>query len=169
MAPMQREDIAAFYRTHLHNLIIHAYTYTNDWDLAKDVVQDAFKKTLEPQKTGEFLSSQNPVGWMKNMVKNTARNAVKARSRELERLTPYDDLHDEPTTVDHYPSEEEAQTLGRCLGRLSKEELALLRRVALDKVSYLEAARELGISVWACYKRVKKSREKLRGILEEEK
>lgn len=169
MTPTQREELTAFYRDHLNGLIVHAYSYTLDWDLARDVVQDAFKKTIEPKKAEEFFSSENRVGWMKNMVKNTARNAVRSRNRELSRFISYQELHDKLATTDHYPSEDEDDTLERCIRRLDADEFALLKRVTLEKASCIEAAGELGISMWACYKRVKKIREKLRKILEDEK
>lgn len=91
LTPEQEMMFERFYRENLHTLITHAYCFTADWQLAKDVVQDAFSKTLEPKKAKEFFDSKNQIGWMKNMVKNTARNAVRSRNRQLKWLIAYEE------------------------------------------------------------------------------
>ena len=48
-------------------------------------------------------------------------------------------------------------------------EYKLLKRIALDKYTILEAAQELGISVEACKKRVQRAKKKLRNHLEKNK
>lgn len=115
----------------------------------------------------EFLTSVNRVGWMKNTVMNTARNMIKSRNRERRRLITYEELLEEPSSVDHYPSES-GDTLLRFKGRLKKEELYLLRRTILENASYTEVAEELGISVWACYKRRQAIRDKLKEEIEKD-
>lgn len=154
-----------FYRENLHTLITHAYCFTADWQLAKDVVQDAFSKTLEPKKAKEFFDSKNQIGWMKNMVKNTARNAVRSRNRQLKWLIAYEE-YASMSAMDDYPSNHDI--IERCKDLLTEEELYLLKRLALDNCTYIEVARELGISMWACYKRAKKIKDKLRDKLKDD-
>lgn len=168
MMPEQEQFFNSFYKEHFNKLVVHAYRFTKDWHLAKDVVQDSFGKLLDQNKMAELLASENRVGWMKNMVRNTAWNAVRSRNRQIKWLISYEELHGEPSSVDHYPIEDD-DTLERSIRRLKKDELLLLRKIALDKVSYVEVAEELGISMWACYKRVQKIRNKLRDELEKER
>ena len=47
-------------------------------------------------------------------------------------------------------------------GLLSEEELRLLQAIVLDGVSYAEAAKALGINLWACRKRVQRAMDRLR-------
>ena len=164
MAPEQEQFFNSFYSEQFSKLVVHAYRFTKDWHLAKDVVQDSFGKLLDPNKMAQFLASENRIGWMKNMVKNTARNAVRSRNRQIKWLISYEELFEEPASADHYPIEDD-DILGQRVRCLKKEELLLLKRIALDKVSYVEVAEELGISMWACYKRVQKIKNKLRGEL----
>ncbi len=165
MSPEQEQFVNSFFTEHYEALVGHAFRVIRDWHLAKDIVQDSFGKLLDPKKMDEFLASENKIGWMKNVVKNTARNAMRIRRRELNRLIAYEELHEEPSAVDHYPSDEKdiVGAINRCL---TKEELQLLKRLILDKVSYSEMAEELGLSVWSCYKRMQTIRNKLRDELE---
>lgn len=157
----------SFYDEYFEIMVSHAFRYTKDWHLAKDVAQDAFALLLDSKKMREFLASVNRVGWMKNTVMNTARNMIKSRNRERRRLITYEELFEEPSSVDHYPSES-GDTLLRFKGRLKKEEFYLLRRTILENASYTEVAEELGISVWACYKRRQAIRDKLREEIEKD-
>ena len=47
-------------------------------------------------------------------------------------------------------------------GIISDSEIDLLRMIILEGMSYLEAANELGIGMWACRKRVERALEKIR-------
>jgi len=165
--PSIQQIFDSFYDEYFEIMVSHAFRYTKDWHLAKDVAQDAFALLLDSKKMREFLASVNRVGWMKNTVMNTARNMIKSRNRERRRLITYEELFEEPSSVDHYPSES-GDTLLRFKGRLKKEEFYLLRRTILENASYTEVAEELGISVWACYKRRQAIRDKLREEIEKD-
>lgn len=167
MIPEHEQIFDSFYDEYFEIMVSHAFRYTKDWHLAKDVAQDAFALLLDSKKMREFLASVNRVGWMKNTVMNTARNMIKPRNRERRRLITYEELFEEPSSVDHYPSES-GDTLLRFKGRLKKEEFYLLRRTILENASYTEVAEELGISVWACYKRRQAIRDKLREEIEKD-
>ena len=52
---------------------------------------------------------------------------------------------------------------------VDSSEYKLLKRIALDKYTMLEAAQELGISVEACKKRVQRAKKKLKSHLEKNK
>lgn len=47
----------------------------------------------------------------------------------------------------------------------NSEDYKLLKKIALDKYSMLEAAKEMGISVEACKKRVQRAKKKLKKVL----
>lgn len=167
MTPEQEQIFNTLFHEQFKRLSTHAYCHTKDWELAKDVTQDAFGKLLNPVMMDRLLNSDDQVAWMKGVVRNTARNAVKSRKRQLKWLISYEELYEEPSSVDHYPSENDIED--RCTKLLTAEQLRLFKRITLDGISYMEAAEELGISMWACYKRVEKIKEKLRKMLEDEK
>lgn len=167
MSPEQEQIVETFYREHSEKLATHAFRFIKDWELARDIVHDSFGALYDPVKMEEFLTSKNRIGWMKNMVKNKARNLARSRRRELNHLISYEELYEEPGTVDRYPSEEQ-DVVGKINRRLTKNELYLLKRLILDKVSYCEMADELGVSVWACYKRMTSIRNKLKDEFKEE-
>ena len=50
---------------------------------------------------------------------------------------------------------------------MTEDESHLLKRIVLDKATYLELSKELGISVWACQKRMQRLLKKLKSALED--
>ena len=44
---------------------------------------------------------------------------------------------------------------------ISDDEYTLLKRIVIDGISYVEAAKELDISMWACRKRVQRIIDKI--------
>mgnify|MGYP001624421429 FL=1 len=49
----------------------------------------------------------------------------------------------------------------RIQNTLSHEELSLLKSIVLEQKPYIEVSKELGISIWACQKRMQRIRKKL--------
>ena len=49
---------------------------------------------------------------------------------------------------------------------MKEEEQQLLRKIAWEEKSYETAAEELGLSLWACQKRMQRLRRKIRKALE---
>ena len=64
--------------------------------------------------------------------------------------------------------EEGLELKAACEEILKPEDYRLLEMIALKKYSILDAAKELGISVDACYKRYRRARDRLRKKLEEQ-
>lgn len=158
MRPEQSEFFERFYRDHFDELVIYANTFLHNSDHAKIATQDAFHTAV--RKIDDFMDSPNPIGWMKKTVKNTVRNMIRARERQIKMVISLEELPVEPSSTDKYdimPS-----VLDECGRVLSKEEVYLLRRIAIDGVTYVEMSDELGISVWACRKRVQRMMDRLR-------
>ena len=164
MTSEENQIVSKFYAEHFDALVTHAYRFIKDWHLANDIVQDSFGTLDDSDKLNDFLASENRIGWLKNVVKNKARNLARTRGRELKRLISYEELYEEPSTTDHYPSEDRDVT-GKIRKRLTREELYYLKRLILDEVSYSEMAEELGLSIWACYKRMEAIRKQLQDEL----
>jgi RNA polymerase sigma factor (sigma-70 family) len=152
----QRCAIEKFYQEMFYPLSAYAQSALNDRSLAEEAVQDTFR--IACAKADNFLSSPNPKGWLLNTLKNVISNTIRSRaylSRIVistfeinENLIPADT--DNPN-VDFIYSD-----------LVDNEDYKLLKRIALDKYSMLEAAQELEISVEACKKRVQRAKKKLK-------
>lgn len=152
----QERFFEEFYREHFENLVTYAYGYTRDRYIAQDVVQDAFHILLRKEKMQEFLESPNQIGWMKTVVKNVARNAVRARQRQAKWLVFVEEMDLNLVASGTRSKEDEEAVLQRYAEFLSPQEIYLLKRLVLDRATYTELKDELGISMWACYKRVER-------------
>lgn len=149
-----------FYREHFTKLVTYAKAITKNRDVAQDVVQDAFHTALRPEKMEEFFNSPNPAGWMKATVKNVARNAMRTQNRRARWLIVVEEM-DLLAAPEEHEGEDEETVLKGYSEFLSENEMYLLRRLVLDRATYTELEEELGISMWACYKRAERMEEKL--------
>lgn len=158
MRPEDAQLLEELYRAHFHALVVHAYRYLDDWNEATLAAQEAFHIACE--KIDVLRASANPIGWLKETTRNVCRNLWKTRQRQLQLLVSLDDLpeNEQPARA----LEAEADYADTFTSVLSPEEYRLLKRIVLDGDTYLELAQELGISMWACRKRVQRATEKLR-------
>jgi RNA polymerase sigma-70 factor (ECF subfamily) len=159
----QRRAIEAFYKEMYHLLSAYAYSALDDRSLAGEAVQDTFR--IACAKADGFLSSPNPRGWLLNTLKNVIRNTIRTRAG-LSRIVVASLDADESIYTAHEDTHDIDLVYSDLVGDGDYE---LLKRIALDRYSMSEAARELGISVEACKKRVQRAREKLKKRLEEKK
>lgn len=153
------------FREHFTELEAYAYALLKDRDQAQVAVQDAFHTACE--KIDALMHSSNQIGWMKSTVKNVARNMIRRKNRELQLVIPLAELQTEPHVEDL--SKEELELRDQCSSLLTQEEFQLVMSVVVDGVPYVEKAKELNITMWACYKRVNRALEKLKRGLEHEK
>lgn len=158
MRPDQDYVLEKFYREHFHEVEIHAYRFIGNWDDAHVAAQEAFHIACE--KIDDFMVHPNRIGWLKNVVKNVCRNMYKAKRRQLSLFISIEDLDraQEPSTFDHTAGD----SLDDYKGIITDDEILLLRKIIIEGVSYVDAAQELKISMWACRKRVERTLLKIR-------
>ena len=165
MYPDQDEFLERLYQEHYIDLFLYARALLGGMGDPEEIVQDAFHTACG--RIGELMASPNPVGWMKLTVKHTVFNYRRRRSRELQLVQPLEETAREPGAADG--ETEELLLQSQCRALLSDEEYALVRGVVLDGVPYAEMAERQGIGLWACYKRVKRSLDKLARGMQDEK
>ncbi len=156
---MEKQDmfLENLYHRYFRALVIHAYRYLGSWEDSNVAAQDAFQIACE--KIDVLMASDNAVGWLKNTVKNVCYRMMRERNRQTLLFTSLEELTDaELPIVDDEMGVQPTDILD---GLISKEELALLKRIILDGASYAEAAKELDCDVWACRKRVQRAIDKL--------
>lgn len=148
------------YRQHYQKLFLYAKAVVKNEHLAEEAVQDTFH--IACVRIEELRRSENRAGWLVQTLKNVLRNMERTHSSlyaALRNHLPYEDR-----LLGSHRDEVDVELLYG--GILTQEEFQLLRRIALDRCSFLEASEELGISVAACRKRVQRIKEKMRKNLE---
>lgn len=157
MLPEQDAFLSALYHENFKHLVGYAYRYTFSWPKAEVAVQEAFCVAVE--KIDAVMSSGSPVGWMKLAVKNVARNMARRDQYQQALFLYLDDLNICPAAPGCFG---EADILEVCEQIAGEEAFRLFRQVALEGVSYSDAAKERGIKEWACRKRVQRTTQVLR-------
>ena len=151
--------VETLYRRMFHTLYAYALRGMSDPSLAEEAVQDTFRVACERE--DKLFASDNPEGWLMNVLKNVIRSTRRERARLAETVLEVLDENGGAADV-----ELDLDTLyGDLLG---SEDFRLLKRIALDRCTILEAAEELGIPLETCKKRVQRARKRLQKRLRED-
>ena len=142
---------------------------------AEDVMQDTFKEAIE--QVEYLMTHPEPKFWLLRTAKNKIYNIERSQRRYLHRVLSMDsDLLAEiadPRQIEMSEAISEdtgVAEIEKTIERtLTPDEAVFLRRLTLEKVSHLEVAEELGISVWASQKRLERIRKKLKKKLFDKK
>lgn len=144
-----------------YQLIVYAISTLYDHSLAEEAVQDTFR--IACAKASNFLSSPNPRGWLLNTLKYVIKNMIRSRASLNNLILCSFDLIENSIIIDT-----DISNIDFLYSDIvDSAEYELLKRIALDKYTILEAAQELGISVEACKKRVQRAKKKLKKYFEE--
>lgn len=130
-------------------------SFRND-SLAEEAVQETFR--IACQKPEALCTSSNPKGWLvqtlKYVILNIKRKQQTARSVMMEYLSGQG--AEIAVTNDSLKLDVTYEDLS------DTDEYTLLKEMAVDGRSYLEMAKQRGISVDTCRKRVQRAKEILR-------
>lgn len=168
----QDEFVSQLYREMYYQLMAYAKSALANEALAEEAVQDAFR--IACAKIGDLMGSENPRGWivltLKNVIRNTRRELASLNNLVVDTLSMEDEAFVESRTaatdITQRVEDSEIDILYSDL--LTPDEYKLLKLIALHRYTMLEAAEEFGISVETCKKRVQRTKEKLRKILEKD-
>ena len=151
--------VETLYRRMFHTLDAYALRGMSDPSLAEEAVQDTFRVACERE--DKLFASDNPEGWLMNVLKNVIRSTRRERARLAETVLEVLDENGGAADVE--------LDLDTLYGDLSdSEDFRLLKRIALDRCTILEAAEELGIPLETCKKRVQRARKRLQKRLRED-
>ena len=168
----QDEFVSQLYREMYYQLMAYAKSALANEALAEEAVQDAFR--IACAKIEDLMGSENPRGWivltLKNVIRNTRRELASLNNLVVATLSMEDEAFVESTTAatDITQRVEDSEIDILYLDLLTPDEYKLLKLIALHRYTMLEAAEEFGISVETCKKRVQRTKEKLRKILEKD-
>lgn len=152
------EAVEKLYKEMYPVLYVYAMRILKDSDMAEEAVQDAF--CIACAKRDEFLSSENPQGWVMITLKYVMQNMLRNQAKSKKLASQYfNELKDECTVA----GPPELMSVDLLFNDVSEsEDFQLLKRIALDQYTIAELSQELGISVEACKKRVQRARKRLR-------
>lgn len=165
------EAAAVLVRRYYDDCWRYAYRMTGDRADAEDAVQETFLRAFRA--LGRYQEQQRFRGWLFAILANRCRSALVRRKRAM-RFVTEEYLARVPADVDDdgnddraYPPERLSDALQQALGTLgSRYREAFLLKYA-EGMEYEQMARVTGASVSALKMRVKRARDLLRPLLEE--
>lgn len=163
MLPEQDALIEKLYREFFARLWIYAKAALGDPEQAQEVVQDTFHEAV--RHIDVLMMHDTPKGWLMDTLKKKIMHARRSRNRYILHFISLDsDIEfDDPVLASEDPELHSVHdTLNEIRKVLSDEEWELLRKITLEKQPYKKVAESLGITVWACQKRVERIRKKLK-------
>lgn len=138
-------------------LLFHYARQFVDYHAAEEVVQETFRVAWEAIWQREV---QYPKTWLRKIAENIIRNRLRQQDRRKDLLSGADAL---PEDEWEDPVDVELEYDGF----ISRRDLHLLKRLAVDGCTYAEAAQELHTTAEACRKRAARAKQLLRKLLEE--
>lgn len=138
-------------------LLFHYARQFVDYHAAEEVVQETFRIAWEAIWQREV---QYPKTWLRKIAENIIRNRLRQQDRRKDLLSGADAL---PEDEWEDPVDVELEYDGF----ISRRDLHLLKRLAVDGCTYAEAAQELHTTAEACRKRAARAKQLLRKLLEE--
>lgn len=140
----------------------YARALTGERGAADDLVQDTLERAwvkLHLWRHGSDLRA-----WLFTIMHNVFVNQMRGRREELALEDQALDMPQRPTQTDLL----EVRDIDTALMRLPAEQREVLLLIALERMSYGEAARALSIPIGTVMSRLARAREKLRVALESE-
>jgi RNA polymerase sigma-70 factor, ECF subfamily len=157
MSETQRMDVIGL----LGPLRRYARSLTRDEARAEDLVQDALVRAYEG--SGSFRTGGNLRGWLLSILHNTFIDGRRRDAAEARRSQAAADLAETIT-----PAEQEGRVrlrqIQKAFMNLPEDQRAVLHLVAIEGLSYQEAADSLGIPVGTLMSRLGRGRAALRAF-----
>jgi RNA polymerase sigma-70 factor (ECF subfamily) len=139
----------------------YARALTGNRDAADDLVQDTLERALA--RSTLFRPGGNPRAWLFAIMHNVFVNQVRsAASRRTVSLDP-DSMEAAEQDLAHQGLA--VRDIERALALLPTEQREIVLLVALEALSYADAAKVVGVPVGTVMSRLSRGRERLRGLL----
>ena len=159
-------DIQAFeeiYRLASSFVYSVALRVTRNTDEAKEVSQDVFIKIYNNLRSFRFRSSFKT--WLYRITTNTALNALKKSSKDINRRVDYDvalKANDDSATATHaIEMDDNKKLLSSLLDMLNSDQRACIVLREIEGLNYREISKALSININTVRSRLKRARETL--------
>ena len=139
----------------------YAHALTRDREMADDLVQDTLVRALRSERLfhgGEIRS------WLFTILTNLNRNRLRSLSRRPQ-LAPLEDAD----AADMAGPEAGGRDIARALAALGDDQRATLLLVALEGLSYREAAEVQGVAIGTVMSRLARARAQIKAYLDGER
>ncbi|MEJ8306442.1 sigma-70 family RNA polymerase sigma factor [Saccharibacillus sacchari] len=149
------EEMEKFLRT-------YAQSHGKDVFLAEEAVQKTFEMAC--RKVEKVLASPNPKGWLMNTLKyviSDMNRTSKQTAKKIENIR-----FEKRSIVFSEPDSLDLDLL--YAGLTNQRDYQLIKSVFLSGYSTTEIAKQLGISIEACKKRIQRAKKKIRKRIEQE-
>ena len=154
---MDKKDhdlIESWYRQYSTYLFRYACLFV-DSHTAEEVVQEAFRIVCEK---GSLDQIEHPKTWLRKITEYVIKNRSREREKWKARLVEVENLPD-----DFWGRHEDEPNIElEYAGVVSQDDLHLLKLLAVDGYTYVEAARDFKTTSEACRKRATRAEDKLR-------
>lgn len=161
MTQEQRTFLERLYKDNFNDFYLHAYSLLHDNSLAEVAVQEAAQVAC--QKIQSLMRSENPIGWMYKAIEYGALHMLRDARRDRAMFSPLEEQRYKSGGIE--PEITDKDLKEQCLTIISQEEFNFFWRIVIEGSTYQEEADREGISLWACYKRASRIRERLqRGL-----
>lgn len=139
----------------------YAIALVRDIDRADDLVQDCLERAVA--RRGTWRRDGPVQAWLFRILLNLWRDELRRRPRRAH-LVPVDELATEPGQPAGQESHLALREVHDAMGRLPDDQRAVLLLVALEGLSYDDAARALGIPRGTLMSRLARARGALRSM-----
>lgn len=144
----------------------YARALTHDPDRADDLVQDALERAI--RKRGLWRPSGSVRSWMFRILLNVYRNDIRRLRRSLTPVSLESIPGSDPAGHDVQPGRLALAETARAMLALPLEQREVLLLVAVEEMSYAEAATILSIPVGTLMSRLARARATLRDLIQME-
>lgn len=161
----QGEFFDSFYRRQFSKMWTYAVSLIGKGDLAEEIVQDAFLTALV--QIDDLMKKERPDFWLRKVVRNKALHVQREQARYTWRLISLEpeqiiDGSAAKQLAEVESSDRVSQIRRTLVETLDAQEIHLLKRIAMDGVTYKKAAEEAGMTIGACQKKIQRIRKKLK-------
>jgi len=147
------------FNTYYNSLYYHAYSFLNDSEISKDIVNDVFEYIWENRNTIDISYSLKSL--LYSMVKNKAINHI--RHQEVKKKHFNFEISKSEIAEDDYQEHDTLiEKLMQAIEELPPKAGLVFKMCFIENLSYKEIAAELGVSVNTVKTHITKSLKRLR-------
>ena len=149
--------------TQTRSLWRYAFVLCHNHADADDLVQETLKKAIASAHT--FKTGGDLRAWLFGILHNTFVSDQRKLARRARALSFLESTATEMDSTSEQERRVEAEKTLRMLGRLSPDQQAALVLIAIEGMSYEDAAETLGIPMGTLMSRLARGRERLRQLI----
>lgn len=167
---LTKEDLDKITKEYYPDVFYFCLHYTNNREAAEDLTQDVFVTLIKKK---ESLENINMRSWLTGTAYFLFLKLIEKNKKENSRKISIDENLDfvEALTLNHerrFITDITQQQIDIIFSKLNKKELMLYEMYYTKNMSYSEISKKLGVSENTLYARMKRLKDKVKKIINEE-